>query len=225
MVTGIAVPLEAAMVASLAALALGFYAERLRHRRALALAWSVPRPAANPLSDLFAPSIFGQTVERVNRRRNVRKAARAVLSGRIDQMAMLRAGWDAESRDQVLAHIAAVMKAGVRREDSFTHIAGEGFTIVMPGADEHDAKGVAERLRRALASMTLPRSGAMNPFTASFGVAADEHGHAGEALIARARAALDAAQQTGSDHVVAASDIEEVIFLPPPEPAPAASNA
>lgn len=221
MVTGIAVPLEAAMVTATAALALGVFVERLRHRRALVPAAPATKPVSSPLADLFAPRVLGQAVERVNRRRAANKAARAVLTGRIDQIAMLRAGWDTEAREQVLSHIAAVMKAGVRREDSFTHIAGDGFTIVMPGADERDALGVAERLRRALAGMTLPRSGARNPFTASFGVAADEHGLAGETLIARARAALDAAQQTGSDHVVAASDIEEVIFLPPPETASA----
>lgn len=223
MVTGIAVPLEAAMAASLAARALGAYLERLRQARAKALLLPPPphRAIPGPLADLFSPATLGPAIERANRRRATRKPAHAVLSGRIDQIAMLRAGWDAEAGRQVLAQIAAVMKAGVRREDSFTHIAGEGFTIVMPGADERDAMGVAERLRRALANMTLPRTGARNPFTASFGVAADEHGLAGEALIARARAALDAAQLRGSDHVVAASDIEDVIFLPPPETASA----
>lgn len=221
MVTGIAVPLEAAMVTATAALALGVFVERLRHRRVQASAAPGAKPVPSPLADLFPPTMLGQAVERANRRRATRKAAQAVLSGRIDQIAMLRAGWDSDAREQVLAQIAAVMKAGVRREDSFTHIAGEGFTIVMPGADERDALGVAERLRRALASMPLPRTGARNPFTASFGVAADEHGLAGEALIARARAALDAAQQTGCDHVVAASEIEEVIFLPRPETASA----
>lgn len=223
MVTGIAVPLEAAMAAALAMLAVGVLAVRWRQDRRTA---PPPAPAPSlrtmpgPLAELFAPATFGKAVvEQANRRRAARKSAHAVLRGRIDQIAMLRAGWDAEAREQVLLQIAAVMKAGVRRTDSVTHIAGEGFTIIMPGADERDAMGVAARLRRALASMTLPHTGAMNPFTASFGVAADAHGLAGETLIARARAALDAAQQTGSDHVVAASEIEEVIFLPPPEKA------
>ena len=223
MVTGIAVPLEAAMVTATAALALGVFVERLRHRRALVPAAPAAKPVSSPLADLFAPSTLGQAVERVNRRRATRKAARAVLTGRIDQIAMLRAGWDSEAREQVLGHIAAVMKAGVRREDSFTQIAGEGFTIVMPGADERAAKGVADRLRRALAQMQLPQTGAHMPFTASFGVAAGRSGDCGETLVARARAALDAAQKVGSDHVVAASEIEEVMFLPAPNSSAAAA--
>ena len=125
-------------------------------------------------------------------------------------------GWDADARDQVLGHIATVMKAGIRRDDRFSQIEGEGFTIVMPGADERAAKSLADRLRRALTQMKLPQSGAQMPFTASFGVAAGRSGDCGETLVARARAALDAAQKVGSDHVVAASEIEEVMFLPAP---------
>jgi diguanylate cyclase (GGDEF)-like protein len=115
------------------------------------------------------------------------------------------------------------MEAGIRREDRFELIEGEGFTILMPGADEQAAMGVAERLRRALAHMTLPQSGMHNHFTASFGVAAGRSGDCGETLVARARAALEAAQKAGSDHVVAASEIEEIKFLPAPHSSSAAA--
>ena len=127
---------------------------------------------------------------------------------------MLRTARDAATREQILSQIAGVMKAGIRRDDSFARIEGDGFTIIMPGADERAAVGVAERLRRALAQFHLTQFGADNRFTASFGVAS---GRADDNLVARARAALEAAQRGGSDHVVAASEIEEVIFLPAPE--------
>jgi len=214
-ITGIEVPLEAVIAASLAAFALGALRERARHLRKL-------DSAINPLSELFVPGVLESAAEDANRRFAGRMASQAVLRGRIDQMATLRTGWDAATRDQVLDHIAGVMKAGVRRDDRFTNIEGEGFTIVMPGADEQAARGVAMRLRRALARMKLPQSGSHNPFTASFGVAAGRSGECGEKLVARARAALDAAQKAGSDHIVAASEIEEVIFLPAP---PASSAA
>lgn len=216
MITGFEVPLEAAIAAWLAALVLGILAERSRFHRKL-------DDAVNPLAGLFAPGVLESAAEEANRRLAGRMAGQAVLRGRIDQIAMLRTGWDSAARDQVLGHIASVMKAGIRREDRFEHIEGEGFTIVMPGADEQAAMGVAERLRRALAHMTLPHSGAHNPFTASFGVAAGRSGDCGETLVARARAALDAAQKAGSDHVVAASEIEEIKFLPAPHSSSAAA--
>ncbi|MCL9983307.1 MAG: diguanylate cyclase [Erythrobacter sp.] len=216
MITGFEVPLEAATAASMATFALGLLAARLRDRRK-------PSPAANPLADLFTSGVLESAADEANRRLASRMVGHAVLRGRIDQVAMLRAGWDADARDEVLGHIASVMKAGIRRDDRFSHIEGEGFTIVMPGADEPAAKGVADRLRRALAQMTLPQSGAQMPFTASFGVAAGRNGDCGETLVARARAALDAAQKVGSDHVVAASEIEEVMYLPAPNSSAAAA--
>ena len=216
MITGFEVPLEAAIAASLAALVLGILAERSRFHRKL-------DDAVNPLAGLFAPGVLENAAEEANRRLAGRMASQAVLRGRIDQIAMLRTGWDSAARDQVLGHIASVMKAGIRREDRFELIEGEGFTIVMPGADEQAAMGVAERLRRALAHMTLPHSGTQNPFTASFGVAAGRSGDCGETLVARARAALEAAQKAGSDHVVAASEIEEIKFLPAPHSSSAAA--
>lgn len=216
MITGFEVPLEAAIAASLAALALGILAERSRFHRKL-------DDAVNPLAGLFAPGVLESAAEEANRRLAGRMGSQAVLRGRIDQIAMLRTGWDSAARDQVLGHIASVMKAGIRREDRFELIEGEGFTIVMPGADEQAAMGVAERLRRALAHMTLPQSGMHYHFTASFGVAAGRSGDCGETLVARARAALEAAQKAGSDHVVAASDIEEIKFLPAPHSSSAAA--
>jgi diguanylate cyclase (GGDEF)-like protein len=184
-ITGFEVPLEAAILMSLATLVLGILAGR-------ALA---------------------------NQRRAGRRAIQAVLRGQIDQ---IHNALDAEARDAVRSHIAAVMKAGVRRGDSFTQIAGDGFTIILPGADERAARHVAERLRRTLGNSKLPQSDASHPFTARFGVAA---GRGGEALMARARTALDAARKSGSDYVVAASEIEEVMFLPAPASSSAAAAA
>ncbi|MFN3864224.1 MAG: GGDEF domain-containing protein [Erythrobacter sp.] len=209
MITGIAVPLDAAMAASLAALLMGIavgqgWARRTRH------------PAPDALSGLFAPATLQTAIEGANRRLNSRVAAQAVLRGRIDQIASLRSGWDPQTREQLLEQIAAVMQAGVRRDDSFARIDGDGFTIVMPGADERAAVGVANRLRRALARIKLPQLGRANPFTASFGVAAGPTDDSRDNLVARAHAALEAAQKAGSDQVVAASDIEEVVLLPAP---------
>lgn len=209
MIIGIAVPLEAAMAASLAALLLGIYVgqERVRRRQ---------HTAPDPLSGLFVPATLESAIDGANRRFNSRVAAQAVLRGRIDQIASLRTGWDAQTREQVLGQIAAVMQAGVRRDDSFARIEGDGFTILMPGADERAAVGVADRLRHALTQIRLPQFAGENPFTASFGVAAGRADDSRDNLVARARAALEAAQQAGSDHVVAASEIEEVMFLPAP---------
>lgn len=212
MVTGIAVPLEAAIGLWLAGLMLGIAAGRLRGRE--------PRgPAAkrDPLAGLFSSGMMSSAVQHANRRTASGMGRRAVLRGRIDQMAMLQTGWDPQTRQQMLDQIAAIMQAGLRSDDDFAALDNDGFTITMDGADEAAAKRVAARLRHALLQLRLPQLGGANPFTASFGVASGEIQDNGVTLVARARAALDAAQQTGADQVVAASEMEDVIFLPPPD--------
>ncbi|MDC8755011.1 diguanylate cyclase [Erythrobacter sp. sf7] len=211
MVTGIDVPLEAAIAGWLAALVLGVFIGR---------AWKIPRHTSlsDPLSGLFSPETLETAIESTRRRTGDRASARAVLHARLDQIAMLRSGRNAEAREAVLDHVAAVMKASIRRDDRLARVAGDGFTIVMSGADERAAKSAADRLRRALAQIRLPQFGSDNAFTASFGVAAGRADEMGDTLMRRALAALDAAQKAESDHVVAASEIEEVIYLPAPEP-------
>lgn len=211
MVTGIEVPLEAAIAAWLAALLLGVFVGRAR---------KIPRhtPVSDPLSGLFTPETFETAVDSANRRTSDAAPARAVLHARLDQIAMLRSRSNTKAREAVLNHVAAVMKAGIRRDDRLARVEGDGFTIVMSGADEKAAKSAADRLRRALAQIRLPQFGSDNVFTASFGVAAGSADEVGDKLMRRALAALNAAQKAGSDHVVAASDIEEVIYLPAPEP-------
>ncbi|MEQ5787016.1 GGDEF domain-containing protein [Erythrobacter sp. NFXS35] len=208
--TGIEVSLEAAIAACLLTLALGALIGRGRHIGQQAI-------VSDPLTDLFAPRNFGKIIDGANRRAAGQAAAQAVVHGRIDQTATLHAGWNLQAREEFLGHVSAVMKAGIRHDDTFIRAEGAGFTIVMPGADERAAKGVAERLRGALALIRLPQFGSGNAFTASFGVAAGTAADRSKTLVARALAAVEAAQTAGVDHIVVASEMQDVIFLPAPD--------
>lgn len=195
----------------------GVWAGKLRANRRL-------DPRRNPLRDLMQPDVLAGTVDLARRRNAARAASQAILHGRIDQLAALHASWSPDTREQVRAHVAAVMRAGVRRDDSVTLTDGEAFTILVPGADERSAVRIANRLRRSLAQLRLPQIGSEARLTASFGVAADRLGEGGDALVRRARRAFETAIAEGHDHVVPASAIEEVMLLPPPS-APVAASA
>jgi hypothetical protein len=75
--------------------------------------------------------------------------------------------------------------------------------------------------------LRLPQIGSTARLSASFGVAASRPGDGADDLVKRARQALDQALVKGEGHVVSASELEEVIFLPSPSaaPPPAASVA
>ncbi len=214
MFTEIEVPLQVAIVLCTLCLGMGAAVGRrqVRHRYA---------PRRSPLKDLLTPDTLGPAINLANRRNAMRETSHAVLNGRIDQMEGLRGVWNAELRDQV----ANIMRAGLRRGDSLSDIDGDGFTIVVPGADERTATRIAHRLRRSLAQLRSTHPTALSGITASFGVAAGHRSDNDNLMIMRARAALKAAIAHGEDHVIAARDIEEVIYLPAPAPSSTASAA
>lgn len=221
MITGIEVPLEVAALLCALCLGFGVWGGQTRASRKL-------DPRRNPLRALMKPDVLENAIDLATRRDALRDGSHAMLHGRIDQLAALRTAWNPDTRNQVQQHIAAVMRAGLRRGDRIAMGAGNlgdpNFTIVIPGADERSAVRIAERLRRSLSQLSLPQLGGTARLTASFGVAADRFGESAEGLARRARRALDAAD---ADHVVPASEIEEVMLLPAPDFAapPAASAA
>jgi diguanylate cyclase (GGDEF)-like protein len=226
--TGIEVPLEVAALLCAGCTVAGVWAGRVRAHRRLD-----PRRSAapGPLGALHKPEVFAKAVDLATRRNAMRAASQAVLHGRIDQLEVLGTLWNSDTHAEVREHVAAVMRAGLRRGDRMAHSEGNAFTITLTGADERAAVRIADRLRRRLAQLRLPQLGSEAALTASFGVAAERFGDGDDAIATRARRALDAAVAAGTDHVVPASEIEEIMLLPAPapssaaEPGPAASAA
>ncbi len=210
--TGIEVPLEVAALLCAGCAAAGVWAGQVRAHRRLD-----PRRSAapDPLAALKQPEVLAKAVDLATRRNAMRAASQAVLQGRIDQ---LDPRWNSDTHAEVREHVAAVIRAGLRRGDRMAQGEGNAFTITLTGADERAAVRIADRLRRRLAQLRLPQLGSAAPLTASFGVAAERFGDGDDAIASRARRALEAAVAAGTDHVVPASEIEEIMLLPAPAP-------
>jgi diguanylate cyclase (GGDEF)-like protein len=215
--TGIEVPLEVAAILCAGCAVAGAWFAGMRAQRGLD-----PRRAVGtgPLGAIHKPEIFSKAVDLAARRNAMRDASEAVLQGRIDQIEALGPLWNSETHAEVRAHVAAVMRASLRRGDRMAQAEGAGFTITLSGADERAAVRIADRLRRKLGQLRLPQVGSEAPLTASFGVAAEGFGDGDDSIARRARRALDAAVAKGADHVVPASEIEEIMLLPAPAPSP-----
>lgn len=215
--TGIEVPLEVAAVLCAGCAAVGVWTGRVRAGRK-------PDPRDDALSErlgaLLKAETHTNTIDLAVHRDAVRAGSRAVLEAQIDQFSAMSRAWNSNTRNEVREHVAAVMRAGLRRDDRVAIEAGDGFTISMPGLDERAAVRVADRLRRKLAKLHLPHLGSGAKLTASFGVAAERFGDGNDNIVRRARSALDAAIAKGIDHVVPASEIEEIMLLPAPAPSP-----
>jgi diguanylate cyclase (GGDEF)-like protein len=104
--------------------------------------------------------------------------------------------------DSVLQDVAYTMRSVLRAGDSIYRIGGEEILVVLPGASEQDAVGVAERLRQAVRKR---RPAGVN-VTISIGAAVTKPSVVNtDDLVARADAALYAAKDGGRDQVFVAN--------------------
>jgi diguanylate cyclase (GGDEF)-like protein len=126
--------------------------------------------------------------------------------------------------DLVLAAVAATVKETVREADTAYRVGGEEMAVIVPGAGLEEARGLAERIRRAVEGRAF-RTDRGEPLaaTVSAGVAAIGTKLADPAsLFAAADAALYDAKRTGRNRVRAAGDPKAPV---PPTPEPARESA
>jgi diguanylate cyclase (GGDEF)-like protein len=109
-----------------------------------------------------------------------------------------------ERGDEVLAAVGALMRSELRGSDFAGRSGGEEFIVMVPDTDRAGALRVAEHLRQAMHSLSLP--GVTRAITASFGVATfPDDALDGETLMRLADRALYVAKQSGRDRVEATS--------------------
>ena len=102
--------------------------------------------------------------------------------------------------DDVLATVGAVAASIVRASDFVGRLGGEEFAVVLPDTNRAGGLETAEKLRAAIAEISIP--GVDRRTTASFGVAVlpDDAGEP-ELLLRVADRALYAAKSAGRDRV------------------------
>jgi diguanylate cyclase (GGDEF)-like protein len=109
-----------------------------------------------------------------------------------------------ERGDEVLAAVGALMRTELRGSDFAGRSGGEEFVVMLPDTDRVGAMRVAEHMRQAMHSLSLP--GVTRAVTASFGVACyPDDALDGETLMRLADRALYSAKQNGRDRVEATS--------------------
>jgi diguanylate cyclase (GGDEF)-like protein len=105
--------------------------------------------------------------------------------------------------DALLLGVADRLHEGVRTQDLVGRL-GDGFGICMPDVLPAQARGAAERLRRAMAAAPLATSAGDLGITCSIGIAlAHGSGLTVAALVAEAQGALRTAQRSGGDRIAA----------------------
>jgi diguanylate cyclase (GGDEF)-like protein len=104
--------------------------------------------------------------------------------------------------DHVLVGVAAIFQSHLRPYDLAARYGGEEFVLLLPATSTEGAMVVAERMRKALANITVPDC--PRQITMSLGVATWTKGETPEQFIVRADAALYHAKNSGRNRVEAA---------------------
>lgn len=132
----------------------------------------------------------------------------AVLMVDIDHFKQINDRHGHATGDTAIRALAQVCREGSREIDWVARLGGEEFALLLPGSELTQAVTVAERIRRlAEGRELLSEGGEPLRFTVSIGVAAlGPDVSDGEALLARADAALYQAKQGGRNQVRALAE-------------------
>jgi diguanylate cyclase (GGDEF)-like protein len=111
--------------------------------------------------------------------------------------------------DFILAKVAEITLALVRKEDIFARYGGEEFVILMRDTLESAGASLAERLRSAIENANFVFEGKTIPITISLGIACytDDNLNQPEELIQKADVALYHSKSGGRNQVTAFSSI------------------
>jgi diguanylate cyclase (GGDEF)-like protein len=107
--------------------------------------------------------------------------------------------------DEVLRHLARLLKAELRPHDLLARYGGEEFVLVLDGLNLDDALKVADRVRSRIEAELVGVEHISVRYTASVGVASsDEHGYDLIRLISAGDAAMYSAKRAGRNRVMCA---------------------
>jgi diguanylate cyclase (GGDEF)-like protein len=136
--------------------------------------------------------------------RNIQRHGRAasVVLIDIDRFKSINDTFGHAAGDEVLVHVARTLLGTARESDVCARWGGEEFILFLPETGLEDARLMAERVRAALAALTVETAAGPVRLTASAGVAEQEvHHRTLEDVIGLADLRLYQAKQAGRDRV------------------------
>lgn len=98
------------------------------------------------LTDFYRPGVFSAVVERRKKTVDARNPAGAFLIVHADHLREINRKYGLDAGDEALALIAMAIRSSVRADDVVGRIGATMFGLFLPGAEEADARDIAERI-------------------------------------------------------------------------------
>lgn len=192
--------LPGSMVAAAILTSLGV-ADRLRQQR-YALSEAERRAKTDPLTGVLNRRSLLEQLEALCRNARANSLPVAVLFLDLDFFKSINDSYGHAAGDACLAAVIRPIQAELRQSDIIGRYGGEEFIMVLSGADASAAEPIAERIRLRVSEVDIGGHGVPIRLTCSIGVASsDQLGVWGEALVAKADAAVYAAKRLGRNRV------------------------
>jgi diguanylate cyclase (GGDEF)-like protein len=189
--------------------------ERLQQRISEVEAMATTDQLTHLLNRLACLQVLSTEIERANR--YDRQLAVAIID--IDHFKRINDTHGHAVGDEVLAHVAGLLRANIRAVDAMGRYGGEEFLLVMPETDIEGGVATAENIRRAVgrAPVRVPTSTGTieTTVTISIGVAG-RHGVESldvDRMLREADGAMYGAKAAGRDQVHAYRPVDEDVTL------------
>jgi diguanylate cyclase len=161
--------------------------------------------AADPLTGLANRRAFNAELDRALARAARRAEPIALILLDVDHFKSVNDTWGHQIGDEVLRDVARTLSSTVRAEATVARHGGEEFAVLLPDCGTGDALLVAERLRGAVARVTVRDT---SPITISVGVAVlGPTIRTAAQLLDAADRALYAAKRAGRNRVRCADEL------------------
>lgn len=122
------------------------------------------------LTGLSNRRVFYEVAENEITRRLRYPAPLSLLMIDADRFKAINDGHGHPAGDEVLRHLASVLRAQLRRTDLAARFGGEEFVVLLPGTNAQGALVLAERIRNAVASTPVTFEERSIPYTVSIGI-------------------------------------------------------
>lgn len=175
--------------------------------------------ARDPMTDLLNRRGLLEALQRYFKARNAAPAYLLLMD--VDHFKLINDTHGHQAGDEVICHVADLLRATVRRGDLTGRIGGEEFVAICLETDAEGVMNLAERLRASVESHAIKdaASGHLLRCTVTIGISPNFHGADGlEDALRQADAALYRGKSAGRNRIESADVSDRIpaeISLPP----------
>ncbi|MDZ7791140.1 MAG: tetratricopeptide repeat-containing diguanylate cyclase [Xanthomonadales bacterium] len=185
---------------------LGLLYSRLRLGRRVSHTLDVAS-RTDPLTGLSNRRDMSEKIDQALLRRNEDNEPASLIMADIDSFKRINDTLGHQVGDEVIVHVANLIRKQVRGVDAAARWGGEEFLILLPGTRESGAHSVSENLRRAIEESPPTVGGRPLSLTMTFGFTEIEPGAGFNDLVKRVDDAMYAGKARGKNRVVSTAEL------------------